>query len=55
MASIITRIRDAAAKRAAYNATVAEISNLPLGLAVEDLAIYPGDADKIAHKAVYGR
>lgn len=54
MTSIITRLRNAAAKRAAYNATVAELSRLPLDVAVEDLNIYPGDAEKIARKAVYG-
>lgn len=55
MASIIAQIRNAAAKRAAYNRTVAEISAMPVDLAVEDLGIYPGDAQAIAARIVYGR
>ena len=35
-------------------ATEAEIANLPLDVAL-DLDIYPGDADRIAHDAVYGK
>lgn len=54
MTTIIAQIRDAARKRALYNATVAEISALPSELAVEDLGIWPGDAHRIARKAVYG-
>jgi uncharacterized protein YjiS (DUF1127 family) len=54
MTSIIAQIRKAAAKRAAYNRTVAELSAMPVDLAVEDLGFYPGDAQKIARKAVYG-
>ena len=41
-------------KRAAYNRTVREIKNMPLDVAL-DLGIYQGDAEKIAHRAVYGR
>lgn len=40
-------------KRAAYNRTVRELSRLPIDVAL-DLDIYPGDAKKIAHRAVYG-
>lgn len=40
-------------KRAAYNRTRREIAKLPLDVAL-DLDIYPGDADRIAAKAVYG-
>ncbi len=54
MTTLIDRIRSAARKRALYNATVAELSALPTGLAVEDLGIYPGDAHTIARRAVYG-
>ncbi len=54
MTSIMTRLRTAAAKRAAYNRTVAEISKMPNEVAW-DLNIYQGDAEKIAYKAVYGR
>lgn len=54
MATIFTQIRTAAAKRAAYNRTVAELSNMDARIAIEDLGIYPGDAQKIAKRAVYG-
>jgi hypothetical protein len=51
---MIDRLRSAAAKRAAYNQTVAEISRMPVDVAL-DLNIFPGDAEKIAYNAVYGR
>jgi uncharacterized protein YjiS (DUF1127 family) len=41
-------------KRAEYLRVKREIEALPVELAVEDLGIYPGDADKIARRAVYG-
>ena len=53
MTAIMTRLRTAAEKRAAYNRTVAEISGMPLDVAL-DLDIYPGDADRLARHAVYG-
>ena len=40
-------------KRRAYKRTVRELSRLPLDVAL-DLDIYPGDAEKIAKRAVYG-
>jgi len=52
--SMMTHLRDRLAKRAAYERTRREIANLPRELAIEDLGIYPGDADKIATSAVYG-
>lgn len=55
MPSIIEQIRIAARQRAAYNRTVAELSAMPVELAVEDLGIFPGDARQIARRAVYGR
>ncbi|MEJ6389260.1 hypothetical protein [Gymnodinialimonas ulvae] len=55
MASILTTIRTAAHKRAAYNRIVSEISALPPELAVEDLGIFPEDAQKIAYRSVYGK
>lgn len=55
MASILTNLRVAAQKRAAYNRTVAEISAIPTRLAVEDLGIFPGDAHAIAYRTVYGK
>lgn len=41
-------------KRRAYNRTVRELSRLPLDVAL-DLDIFPGDAEKIARRAVYGK
>lgn len=55
MTTFFTTIREAAAKRALYNRTVAELSAMPVELAVEDLGFYPGDAAAIARAAVYGR
>jgi hypothetical protein len=43
MTSIMTRLRTAAAKRAAYNRTVDEISRMPLDVAL-DLGIFREDA-----------
>lgn len=40
-------------KRMQYHRTVRELQNLPTDTAL-DLDIYPGDAKKIAHRAVYG-
>lgn len=55
MAWIISDLRAAVQKRAAYNRTVAELSAVSVTLAVEDLGFYPGDAPAIAKRAVYGR
>ena len=52
--TLLTTLRDRAAKRAAYRRTRNEIARLPLDIAL-DLDLHPGDADKIARKAVYGR
>lgn len=46
--------KEAARKRRAYRRTRDEIANMPLSVAL-DLDIYPGDADKLAMIAVYGR
>lgn len=54
MTSIMTRLRTAAAKRAAYNQTVREISGMPREVAW-DLGIFREDAEKIAWSHVYGR
>ena len=53
MIGIISTLKTAARKRAAYNRTVAELEALPLDVAL-DLDIYRGDARKIARRAVYG-
>lgn len=41
-------------KRRSYHRTVRELRRLPLDIAL-DLNIYPGDAEKIAYQAVYGK
>lgn len=51
--SLITSLRDAARRRAAYRRTVHELRGIPTGLA-EDTGIYPGDAKRLARLAVYG-
>lgn len=55
MGTIITNLRKAAERHAAYSRTVAELEAVPTGLAVEDLGFYPGDARRIARVAVYGK
>ena len=54
MAHLMSSLRDRLEKRAAYNRTVREIRDMPLDVAL-DLNIYPGDAELIAQKAIYGR
>ncbi len=41
-------------KRAQYAQTVRALRNLPVDTAL-DLDIYPGDAERLARRAVYGR
>jgi hypothetical protein len=52
--SVYEMIRDAAATYARFRKTRDEIANLPLDVAL-DLDLYPGDADRIARRAVYGQ
>lgn len=54
MAHIMSSLRDRLQKRAAYNRTVREIRSMPQDVAF-DLDIYPGDAEIIAERAIYGR
>jgi hypothetical protein len=54
MMKVISYLKDAIEKRAAYLHTKAEIENMPLDMAL-DLDIYRGDADRIARLAVYGK
>ncbi len=54
MLTMIENLKDAARKRALYRQTRDEIARMPLDVAL-DLDIYPGDADRIAWTAVYGR
>jgi hypothetical protein len=53
MMTVIEQLKSAAAKRAAYHRTVAELEAMPLEVAL-DLNIYRGDARRIARQAVYG-
>jgi hypothetical protein len=54
MISVISMLKDAARDYAAYRKTRDEIANLPLEIAL-DLNIFPGDAERIAREAVYGK
>jgi uncharacterized protein YjiS (DUF1127 family) len=51
--SLITSLRDAARKRAAYRRTLFELQGISASLA-EDIGIFPGDARRLAREAVYG-
>ncbi len=51
--TIISNIRTAFQKRAAYNRIKSEIASMPLETAI-DLGIFKEDAGKIASKAIYG-
>lgn len=53
--NLFNNVRDRLAKRAAYNRTRYAIANLPVEFAVEDLGLFPEDADKIAARVVYGQ
>lgn len=52
--TMLNTLRSAMNKRTQYLRTRRELQSLPADLALEDLGIYPGDADQIARKAVYG-
>ena len=51
--SLISQLRTAARKRAAYKRTIRELRGIPLHL-TEDLGIYPGDERRLARQAIYG-
>ena len=51
--SLISQLRAAARRRAAYRRTLFELRGVPEHLA-EDLGIYPGEARRLAREAVYG-
>jgi uncharacterized protein YjiS (DUF1127 family) len=53
MMTVIEKLRTAARERARYRQTRDEIARMPLDVAL-DLGIYPGDAEAIARKAVWG-
>ena len=52
--SVIALFKDAVEKRVKYVKTRNEIAQLPLDVAL-DLDIFPGDAERIAREAVYGK
>lgn len=51
--TLFTHLRSAMEKRAAYRRTLHELRGIPAHLA-DDLNIHPGDAERLAHQAVYG-
>ena len=53
MATIIDRFAASFRKHAQYRRTVAALKGLPLQVAL-DLDLFPGDAERIARRAVYG-
>lgn len=53
MSHIIETLKTRLRHHAAYVRTRDEIARLPLDVAL-DLDLYPGDADRIARRAVYG-
>ena len=53
MKSYIAQYRANAAKRALYRKTRDEIAAMPRSVAL-DLGIFPEDAERIAHQAVWG-
>ncbi|MBL4927679.1 DUF1127 domain-containing protein [Fuscibacter oryzae] len=53
MKSFVAQIREEATKRALYRRTRDEIASMSRAEAL-DLGIFPEDAAKIAHQAVYG-
>jgi uncharacterized protein YjiS (DUF1127 family) len=54
MMTVFQRLKTAAIDQARYRQTRDEIARMPMDVAI-DLGIYPGDAEAIARKAVYGR
>ena len=53
MKTLIATYRANAAKRALYRRTRDEIAHMPRAVAL-DLGIFPEDAERIAHQAVWG-
>lgn len=54
MNSIMTRLKNAAAKRAEFNRTYNELRTMPRATAI-DLGMFPEDAYDVAYSHVYGR
>jgi uncharacterized protein YjiS (DUF1127 family) len=53
MMTVFEKLKTAARNQACYLHTRNEIARMPMDVAL-DLGIYPGDAEAIARKAVYG-
>jgi uncharacterized protein YjiS (DUF1127 family) len=53
MTNLLKTLKTTARNWVRYETTRAEIARLPLDVAL-DLGIFPGDADSIARKAVWG-
>jgi hypothetical protein len=54
MLTMFDTLKTAAQNRARYLRTRDEIANLPADIAL-DIGLFPADADRIAHEAVYGK
>jgi len=54
MMTVFETLKTAVINQARYRHTREEIARMPMDVAI-DLGIYPGDAEAIARKAVYGR
>ena len=54
MLTVFDRLIAAARDRARFRQTRNDIARMPLDVAL-DLGIYPGDADELARKAVWGK
>lgn len=54
MTSIVEKMKASARKRAEFNRTYRELRAMPRETAL-DLGMFPEDAYKTAHRAVYGR
>ncbi len=53
MSTIFDRFATSYRKHASYRRTVAALRGMPLDVAL-DLDIFPGDAERIARRAVFG-
>jgi hypothetical protein len=54
MTDFVARLRTAAEKRVQFNSIYRELRSMPRETAI-DLGMFPEDAYRIAHEAVYGR
>jgi hypothetical protein len=54
MTHLVARLKTAAEKRAQFNSIYRELRTMPRETAI-DLGMFPEDAYRVAHEAVYGR